>query len=161
MASRHAQMVSGATTRSNSPGCGYESPNEDNHSHLFRSSPPTPTTQRPDGSASAFGQRPTFATRPSYVATTPQPSVSFHTPGSPNQPSLDDMMAKAENLLPNDKVSFKDRIACYKWTYFTMVSTFELPQRILTPANADTRLLDNGNWWHSQRASCMYVFSIY
>ena len=30
------------------------------------------------------------------------------------------MVEKAETMLPDAKVTLKDRIACYQWTYFTM-----------------------------------------
>src|SRR5688572_4275365 len=38
--------------------------------------------------------------------------------------SLSGMLSKAERL-PGSKVSVKDRIACYQWTWFTMVCHFQ------------------------------------
>lgn len=40
-----------------------------------------------------------------------------------NPSSLDDMVEKAHNDATKKKVGVRDRIACYQWTYFTMVST--------------------------------------
>ena len=39
--------------------------------------------------------------------------------------TLEGIGARLEKL-PGRKVSIKDRIACYQWTWFTMVSTFLL-----------------------------------
>ena len=60
--------------------------------------------------------------RPSYIAARP-PTTSHrsHAAIASNQSSLNDMISKAERMLPDGKVTLKQRIGCYHWTFFTMV----------------------------------------
>ncbi len=63
-----------------------------------------------------------------YLAPSPNPSPTGHMIShSPlfsfnaSNSGLDELVCKPEHGLPGHKVSLKDRIACYQWTYFTMV----------------------------------------
>lgn len=123
MAPQRSQVVTRPGPRAAEPGCGYESPSEDNQPGFFLSPSPTQSIHRsrPPAAAGAPATRPPFLARPSYVAAAP-PERPFNAamPRS-NQSGLDDLVAKAEKMLPRGKVTIKDRIACYQWTYFTMV----------------------------------------
>ncbi|KAK4095081.1 hypothetical protein Purlil1_777 [Purpureocillium lilacinum] len=115
-----------------SQGCGYESPTEENQPPFFSSPSPTPSFHQPHGSA-AVAPRPAahgpvprapLTSRPSYVAAPASDGHAHAARGHgrwpPNQSSLNGMVEKAETMLPDAKVTLKDRIACYQWTYFTM-----------------------------------------
>ncbi|POR38133.1 hypothetical protein TPAR_01658, partial [Tolypocladium paradoxum] len=125
MAAQRSQVVASPGSRAASPGCGYESPSKDNQPGFFLSPSPTPSIHRSrppvPAPAGAPAARPPFLAKPSYVAAAPPERLSFNTavPRS-NQPSLNDLVAKSEKMPPNGKVTIKDRIACYQWTYFTM-----------------------------------------
>ncbi|KAK7211615.1 hypothetical protein V2G26_018793 [Clonostachys chloroleuca] len=94
------------------PGHGYESPTEENYREYFATAPGTMTPV----SQIHVHSRPALLTRPSYVAALPpDPHVL-----SASLAALDDVVATAEKIPPNSKVSIKDRIKCYQWTYFTM-----------------------------------------
>lgn len=74
-----------------------------------------------NGSATEdFLSRPGLSNRSSSFRPVIPPGAQNST-GTPRTQSIHDIMTKAENM-PPDKVSIKDRIACYKWTFFTMVS---------------------------------------
>ena len=112
MAAHDAQVVSDAAAV-----YGYESPSEDAQPGFFLPTPcsPSPHTHIATQIApSAPVLRPSMASQPSYIAAArlrvPNPAAG-----------LDDIVSKAENGLPGGKVTFRDRIACYQWTYFTMV----------------------------------------
>ncbi|KND94472.1 hypothetical protein TOPH_01122 [Tolypocladium ophioglossoides CBS 100239] len=101
MAPQRSQVVTMLGSRAASPGCGYESPSEDNQPGFFLS--PSPTSSPP-----ALPRRFQKACR----SNTAMPRS--------NQSNLNDLVAKAEKMLPNGRGTIKDRIACYQWTYFTM-----------------------------------------
>ncbi|GAO14277.1 hypothetical protein UVI_02000940 [Ustilaginoidea virens] len=110
MAAHDSHVVSTATTRSNSPVYGYESPNEENQPCFFSAPSPTPSVQRAQ-----------FATPVQRPVQAPGTKVSFNRPYfQSNQSSINDVMVKAEKRLSLGQVTLKDRIACYQWTYFTM-----------------------------------------
>lgn len=94
----------------------YESPNEDNQPAFFSQHQQQGSEHEPSQPS-----RPVLLSRPSHM-------VSFAPPSPPqtNGSGLDDIMSKAEKLTPGRKVGIKDRIACYQWTYFTMVSPHSL-----------------------------------
>ncbi|KAJ6441931.1 c4-dicarboxylate transporter [Purpureocillium lavendulum] len=118
-------------------GCGYESPNEENQPPFFTGPSPAPSVRqatarhpastRPGAGVHGPVSRPAFVSRPSYAAAAAPDGHARHnrTEGwrtSPSaQASLNGMVAPgAEKMLPGGKVTLKDRIACYQWTYFTM-----------------------------------------
>ncbi|UNI20023.1 hypothetical protein JDV02_006158 [Purpureocillium takamizusanense] len=111
---------------------GYESPTEENQPPFFSSPSPAPSFNQSHASAvvasglAAHGQvsRAPFTLRPpNVVASAPggQPHP-VRDPGrrGPHQSSLNGMVEKTETPLPGARVTLKDRIACYQWTYFTM-----------------------------------------
>ena len=120
-------------------GCGYESPTE-HHQPAHSAAPsPAPSIYRahvPASAAPAAGSlaglgpgpgpvaRPAFSSRPSYASAMPfeghSPSVHFSLEWPSNHSSLNDMIAKADKMHLNARVTLRDRIACYQWTYFTM-----------------------------------------
>lgn len=128
MASNHAQVVrSGSrTTHPSSSEYSRESSNEEDQAGRFASLSPTPThaiQQTQDAPSPMLS----LASGPSDVAATP-PGVSFTTDVSPtNQLSIDAVANKAEKLRPRGTVTLKDRVACYQWTYFTMVWRKQAP----------------------------------
>lgn len=79
------------------PQCGYESPTED----FFQSvSAPCLVNRRNDDLEKA---------------------TSGYSPApSPLPANLNSMVTKANKMKPEGKVSIRDRIACYQWTWFTM-----------------------------------------
>lgn len=117
-------------------GNGYESPSEDNLPPFFASSSgataaaTTATTPAAPPALVAATRRPIFVQRPSYIVATgpPLPENGSRTPNGLNHghslsSSLNHVMASAEKASPNHRIGIRDRIACYQWTYFTMVSS--------------------------------------
>lgn len=123
---------------------GYQTPMEEPQPPFARSSPPTPATApTPNGQAN---QAPTPGAAPE-----PSPGQNVSTPASaPARPSrrppllqlssyyhrrtsgqsdghvvptLDDLLHKGVRRPRGGKVGIRDRIACYQWTFFTMVSS--------------------------------------
>ena len=102
---------------------GYESPNEEstpaffseNNQQTLNEIKRTRSQQDPI-SASGPVRRPNLISRPSHMVAVPPPNRRANT-GS----SLNDMLSGAEKPRPGAKVGIKDRIACYQWTWFTMV----------------------------------------
>lgn len=123
---------------------GYQTPTEESQPPFVRTSPPTPATAAtPNGQAN---QAPTPGTAPE-----PSPGQNIPTPASaparssrrppllqlPSYylrrasgqserhvvPSLDDMLHKGVRRPRGGKVGIRDRIACYQWTFFTMVGS--------------------------------------
>ncbi|KAK3490728.1 voltage-dependent anion channel-domain-containing protein [Neurospora hispaniola] len=84
--------------------CGYESPSELEDGYIT----PDPTHHRPGATSEPF-----WATS----------SASRRQKGggnnSPMKASMDDILTKGRNLSKR-KVSLRDRITCYQWTWFTM-----------------------------------------
>ncbi|CAJ0551778.1 Ff.00g057570.m01.CDS01 [Fusarium sp. VM40] len=104
---------------------GYESPSED-HPPFF-SAAATPATAS-DARRSAV-KRPALAQRPSYItAIAPEdahgnnqrPARLLHHGSTLTSNSLNHVMATAEKSPDGRKVGLRDRIACHRWTYFTM-----------------------------------------
>ncbi|KAK2605908.1 hypothetical protein QQS21_003634 [Conoideocrella luteorostrata] len=124
MAASGAQMVRTDNARSNSPECGYESPSEQNQPGFFSSPSPTPSIQRAQFASPAAtlvpSSPPNCDARPLSSAV-PRPRISFNRTLFPsNRSSINHVMTNAEKLVPTGKVTLKDRVACYQWTYFTM-----------------------------------------
>lgn len=105
---------------------GYESPSEEN--------PPPPfiagaghATPAPTNRPVAL-TRPALVQRPSYVAAAApddhrNPARMLNSASTPTSNSLNHVMAVAEKSPTTPKVGIRDRIACHRWTYFTMVRT--------------------------------------
>lgn len=68
--------------------------------------------------------RPAFVMRPSYMASAPPDIHGPNTSARSNQSSLNDVLYKSKQQPQQGKVGIRDRIACYKWTFFTMVSEY-------------------------------------
>lgn len=82
--------------------CGYESPSELEDGYIT----PDPTPHRPGASGPSWSHA----------------SASRRQNGGGNSPmkaSMDDILNKGRNLSKR-KVSLRDRITCYQWTWFTM-----------------------------------------
>jgi hypothetical protein len=121
---------SGALT----PNCGYESPSEESHPAFYHAENTAPAAQcissvtlhgPPAAAAPVAGpsKRPAYASRPSFVVAQQDANQAQMSSAGSNPSSLDDMVEKAHNDATKKKVGVRDRIACYQWTYFTMVST--------------------------------------
>ncbi|KAF4485691.1 Malic acid transport [Fusarium agapanthi] len=106
---------------------GYESPSEEN--------PPffSVVTSAPAAPGTALSRHhvvppPASSQRPSYITAIPPEHTNGHArPGrllnnesTLTSNSLNHVIATAEKGPGNQKVGFRDRIACYQWTYFTM-----------------------------------------
>lgn len=137
MASTRSRVVAGASSaarvagrlRSASPAnsLGYESPNEENHPTFF-SAPDEQQrqSQQQQQNGNSRPARPTLLSRHSHMIAYGPPEPA--TPQA-NDSSLSGMVAKSEADIHTNgkKVSIKDRIACYQWTWFTMVSVVPAP----------------------------------
>ncbi|KAF5658358.1 malic acid transport [Fusarium heterosporum] len=104
---------------------GYESPSEENPPFFSAVATPAtaPETRRP------VVPRPALAQRPSYGAAlapgdtdgnSQRPARLLHHGSTLTSNSLNNVMAKAETSPEGRKVGLRDRIACHRWTYFTM-----------------------------------------
>jgi hypothetical protein len=124
-------VLSPASASASALATGYESPSED-HPPFF-SAVATPATAS-DTRRSAV-KRPALAQRPSYItAIAPEDANStnqrsarlLHHGSTLTSNSLNHVMATAEKSPEGRKVGLRDRIACHRWTYFTMVNTYLL-----------------------------------
>jgi len=106
---------------------GYESPSEENPPFFaVASAPAAPGTAHP---RHHVVPRPALYQRPSYItAIAPEHTNDHARPGrllnnerTLTSNSLNHVIATAEKGPKNQKVGIRDRIACYQWTYFTMV----------------------------------------
>jgi hypothetical protein len=114
---------------------GYESPSEENPPFfsVVASAPAAPGTAH---SRHHVVPRPALSQRPSYITAIPPEHTNGHArPGrllnnesTLTSNSLNHVIATAEKGPGNQKVGIRDRIACYQWTYFTMVY-----QRLASP----------------------------
>lgn len=107
---------------------GYESPTEDNQPSFFFGSTPTAsgtTTparisfSAPNPAVAFFAQgsrRSHLTLRPAGRDISPDAAQLSHTP-----PNLDTVILDKENQALPRRVGLRDRIACYQWTFFTMV----------------------------------------
>lgn len=110
-------------------GTGYESPTEDNQPPFFTTTPPVVPVTTANANSSSTSQptvRPPFIQLSSYVAAAPSgylaPSDRDQTlRGRGSELSLNNVVATPDKQVNNRKVSLKGRIACYQWTFFTMV----------------------------------------
>ncbi|KAF5671285.1 Malic acid transport [Fusarium circinatum] len=106
---------------------GYESPSEENPPFfsVVASAPAAPGAAL---SRHHVVPRPALSQRPSYITAIPPEHTNGHArPGrllnnesTLTSNSLNHVIATAEKGPGNQKVGFRDRIACYQWTYFTM-----------------------------------------
>lgn len=131
---------------------GYETPTEESHPPFIRTEPPTPTTAYPTPNQAPTPNTvptPNHAPSPSPSPgpnSVPTPASAPARPASRRPPllqlpsyylrrasgngekdvvpSLDDMLHKGVRRPRGGKVGLKDRIACYQWTFFTMVGYF-------------------------------------
>lgn len=117
---------------------GYESPSEENPPFfsVVASAPAAPGTAH---SRYHVVPRPALSQRPSYITAIPPEHTNGHArPGrllnnesTLTSNSLNHVIATAEKGSGNQKVGIRDRIACYQWTYFTMVcQRLDLPMSL-------------------------------
>lgn len=96
---------------------GYITPNEECHGTEF------PFTTARDGSRPGLADRRLGGT------------ICYH--GPPPGESLARMLSNAHKRKPGSVITLKDRVCCYQWTWFTMVSLPEVMQHVLTRSRAD------------------------
>jgi hypothetical protein len=79
--------------------------------------------------------------------------ISFAPPSSShvnlNGSNLDDVVSSAHMGTSGRKIGIKDRIACYRWTYFTMV-----PPDVPSPLPSHAQQLTNTVPDHGHRGCC-------
>ncbi|KAF5693234.1 Malic acid transport [Fusarium denticulatum] len=141
MAPASDPMVAGAELQPPSPSpvppsgstsalaSGYESPSEENPPFfsVVASAPAAPGTAH--SRHHHVVPRPALSQRPSYITAIPPEHTNGHArPGrllnnesTLTSNSLNHVIATAEKGPGNQKVGIRDRIACYQWTYFTML----------------------------------------
>lgn len=130
---------------------GYQTPMEESQPPFIRTSPPTPNAPTPN-SAPIPNHTPNHTPSPKPPPSPAPGPDNIPTPASaparPNRrppllqlpsyylrrasgqserhiaPSLDDMLHKGVRRPRGGKVGLRDRIACYQWTFFTMVGFF-------------------------------------
>jgi hypothetical protein len=107
---------------------GYESPTEDNQPSFFFGSTPTAsganTPARISFSAPNLAAAfPAQGSRRTHHGLYPAGRDINHdgTPISHTPPNLDTVILDKENQALPRRVGLRDRIACYQWTFFTMV----------------------------------------
>ncbi|KAG6087588.1 hypothetical protein E4U15_007653 [Claviceps sp. LM218 group G6] len=101
-----------------SPEYDYGSPYDEHRPAFFSSSSPTTAVQVAD--LSPLPQPVMLPSMPSSAPTLrTRVSFSRQTPAS-NQPSIQHITSKTEKARPSGKVTLKDRIACYHWSFFAM-----------------------------------------
>jgi hypothetical protein len=115
--------VDDAAAEENAPGLGYESPMEEIDLHFLAPSSAGASFNVPETNTCT---RPPLLPRSSFVVALPPPppppTNSSDARARPAMPSgLDDIVSKDIGHMPGTKVSIRSRIACYQWTYFTMV----------------------------------------
>jgi hypothetical protein len=121
--SRHPMVVSDPSFLL---ATGYESPSEENPPFIAGAGDATPApNDRP-----VAVTRPPLVQRPSYIAAAApddprtdrrNPTRMLNNASTPTSNSLNHVMAIAEKSPVTPKVGIRDRIACHRWTYFTMV----------------------------------------
>ncbi|PCD40081.1 hypothetical protein FGRA07_01352 [Fusarium graminearum] len=125
-----AGLPSPASASASGLTTGYESPSEE-HPPFFTAAAPAAhdgkTNQNPRRLAVP---RPALTQRPSYIA-----AIAFEDANGNNQSrprlvnqsstitahSLNHVMATVEKTPQSRKIGLRDRIACYQWTYFTLL----------------------------------------
>lgn len=114
------------------PDPGYQTPTEESHPPFIRTEPPTPSSSPPPAPApvlsSSVSSPPSFRPPSSQPPRRPPllqlPSYYLHRRNESRRdvnPSLDDMLHKGVRRPRGGKVLFRERVACYQWTFFTMV----------------------------------------
>ncbi|KAF4441903.1 putative C4-dicarboxylate transport protein mae1 [Fusarium austroafricanum] len=107
---------------------GYESPSEENPPFFSAvvsapAAPETGHTKRPAVPRPALSQRPSYiaAVAPEdVVGNSRNPSRLLNHESTLTSNSLNHVMATAEKSPDRCKVGLRDRIACHRWTFFTM-----------------------------------------
>lgn len=114
------------------PDPGYQTPTEESHPPFIHTEPPTPTSSPPPAPApvlsSSVSSPPSFRPPSSHPPRRPAllqlPSYYLHRRAEARRdvnPSLDDMLHKGVRRPRGGQVLFRERVACYQWTFFTMV----------------------------------------
>lgn len=109
------------------PDPGYQTPTEESHPPFIRTAPPTPTGSPPPTLPPAPATAPPPAPRRPPLLQLP--SYYLRRREEPRRhvnPSLDDMLHKGVRRPRGGQVGFLDRVACYQWTFFTMVGSLAL-----------------------------------
>lgn len=70
--------------------------------------------------------------------------------------SLGQAVSKSEGM-PEDCVTIKDRIACYRWTFFTMVCSSSTSPN--GSQGSSDMSIDNGHRWYGQRSALPYALT--
>ncbi|KAG6012632.1 hypothetical protein E4U54_007407 [Claviceps lovelessii] len=120
MATRnYAQVLNADNTCHSVPECVYESPNDETQPAFFSSPSPAPGVQVATPSLSST--TPALTKLPTSAPPV-RPRISFNPPlPAPSRSSIQNVMTRADKTRPAEKrVTLKDRIACYQWTYFAM-----------------------------------------
>ena len=104
------------------PDPGYQTPTEECHPPFLRTEPPSPAASPalpPPASAPRPSpeKRPPLRQLPSYYLRRREDSRRNV------NPSLDDMLHKGVRQPKEGDVGFRERVACYQWTFFTMVGS--------------------------------------
>lgn len=127
---RGSTAASTTTMAAEPPDPGYQTPTEEDHPPFIRTEPPTPTptppsfSSPPPFSSPAVSSVPPSAPPPRRPALLQLPSYYLQRRSESRRhvnPSLDDMLHKGVRRPKGGQVSFKERVACYQWTFFTMV----------------------------------------
>lgn len=119
-----SRLKSPARTHSPDSWLGYESPNEENtpgffgEQHQQTVQEMRSTGQAHESSTTRPVRRPALVSRSSHMVAIQPPTLQAN-----GSSSLNDMLSGAEKRRPGAKVGIKDRIACYQWTWFTMVGS--------------------------------------
>lgn len=99
---------------------GYESPSEDNQPAFFFGA--TPTASGANTPARISFSAPNLTAAHFAQGSRRSPYGLHHaTPLSNSPPNLDTVILDKENQALPRRVGLRDRIACYQWTFFTMV----------------------------------------
>ncbi|RSM09948.1 hypothetical protein CDV31_007465 [Fusarium ambrosium] len=115
------------------------SPSEENPPFIAGAGDATPVQiDRPVAAA-----RPPLVQRPSYIAAVApddrrNPTRMLNSASTPTSNSLNHVMAIAEKSPVTPKVGIRDRIACHRWTYFTMTMSTGGVANILHSLKWDT-----------------------
>jgi hypothetical protein len=131
-----AGLPSPASASASGLTTGYESPSEE-HPPFFSAVASAPAA--PNGNANSNTRRlavprPALTQRPSYIAAIAPEDADGNNQSRPRlvnhsstitSHSLNHVMATAEKAPQSRRVGLRDRIACYQWTYFTLVGVSE------------------------------------
>lgn len=115
---------------------GYQTPTEESHPPFIRTEPPTPTPSPPPVSLTQAATTPPAPVPSTQVSSPPSAQPPRRPPllqlssyylqrrnerSRDVNPSLDDMLHKGVRRPKGGHVRFRERVACYQWTFFTMV----------------------------------------